>query len=73
MNNPAWYHNIAAHPDRVRIDIGGRTEDVTAEELHGAERESAWKQIAAASDRFAGYQEKTDRELPILRLTAHRA
>jgi len=22
--NPAWYHNIAAHPDRVDIEIGGR-------------------------------------------------
>ncbi len=68
-NNPAWYHNIAAHPDRVRIEIGGRTENVTAEELHGAERDAAWKNITATAERFAEYQEKTDRELPILRLT----
>ncbi|MEV6096886.1 nitroreductase/quinone reductase family protein [Nocardia sp. NPDC051981] len=71
-NNPAWYHNIAAHPDQVRINIDGRTETVTAEELHGAERESAWQQITVASQRFAQYQEKTDRQLPIIRLTAHR-
>lgn len=68
-SNPAWYHNIAANPDRVRIDIAGRVVDVTVEELHGAERDEAWKQITAASDRFAGYQEKTDRRLPVLRLT----
>jgi deazaflavin-dependent oxidoreductase (nitroreductase family) len=72
-NNPAWYHNIAAHPDQVRIEIDGRTVNVTTEELHGAERDAAWKEITAASDRFAGYQEKTDRQLPILRLTARRA
>ncbi|MGH3560345.1 MAG: nitroreductase/quinone reductase family protein [Mycobacterium sp.] len=68
--NPAWYHNIAAHPDQVRIDIDGRTVNVAAEELHGSERDAAWKQITAAANRFAQYQEKTDRQLPILRLTA---
>ena len=69
-NNPAWYHNIAAHPDRVSIELDGRTHDVTVEELHGPERERAWRQIVAANDRFAGYQKKTDRQLPVIRLTA---
>ncbi len=41
---------------------------VTAEQLHGAERAEAWQQIVNASPRFAGYQQKTDRELPIIRL-----
>ena len=67
--NPAWYHNIAAHPDRVEIELGGRTIPVTAEQLHGAEREEAWRQITAAAPRFAAYQRKTDRELPVIRLT----
>lgn len=67
--NPAWYYNIAAHPDRVQIEIGGRTIPVTAAQLHGAERESAWRAITAKSDRFTKYQEQTDRELPVIRLT----
>ena len=66
--NPAWYHNIAAHPDKVRIELAGRTVAVTAEQLHGPEREQAWRQITAAAPRFAQYEEKTDRELPIIRL-----
>ena len=70
VNNPAWYHNIAAHPDRVSIELDGRTHDVTVEELHGPQRERAWRQIVAANDRFAGYQKKTDRQLPVIRLTA---
>ncbi len=70
VNNPAWYHNIAAHPDRVRIELDGRTHDVTVEELHGPQRERAWRQIVAANDRFAGYQQKTDRQLPVIRLTS---
>ncbi len=66
--NPAWYHNIAAHPDKVRIELAGRTVAVTAEQLHGPEREQAWRQITTAAPRFAQYEEKTDRELPIIRL-----
>ena len=66
--NPAWYHNIAAHPDQVQIEMGGSRIRVTAEQLHGAERAEAWRQIAAAAPRFAQYQRKTDRELPVIRL-----
>jgi deazaflavin-dependent oxidoreductase (nitroreductase family) len=66
--NPAWYYNIAAHPDKVRIEVERRTIGVTAEQLHGQEREEAWQQITAAAPRFAGYQEKTDRQLPVIRL-----
>jgi deazaflavin-dependent oxidoreductase (nitroreductase family) len=67
--NPAWYHNIAAHPDTVYIETGGRNVAVVAEQLHGAERDRAWKQITTAAGRFAQYQQKADRLLPIIRLT----
>ena len=66
--NPAWYHNIAAHPGNVQIEVDGRRIGVTAEQLHGAERAQAWQQIAATTPRFAQYQDKTDRELPVIRL-----
>lgn len=67
--NPAWYYNIAAHPDKVQIELAGRKLPVTATQLHGAEREEAWRQITTKAPRFAQYQVKTDRELPIIRLT----
>jgi deazaflavin-dependent oxidoreductase (nitroreductase family) len=66
--NPAWYYNIAAHPDQVQIEVDGQKVAVVAEQLHGAERAEAWQQIAASAPRFAGYQQKTDRELPVIRL-----
>jgi deazaflavin-dependent oxidoreductase (nitroreductase family) len=66
--NPAWYHNLAAHPEQVRIELDGRLHDVVAEQLHGSERADAWTRIANSSKRFAQYQTKTDRELPIIRL-----
>ena len=68
--NPAWYYNIAAHPDRVQIEVDGRTVAVAAEQLHGEPRAEAWQQIIAAAPRFAQYQQKTDRELPIIRLVS---
>ena len=41
---------------------------VIAEQLHGAERAEAWAQIIAAAPRFAQYEQKTDREIPVIRL-----
>jgi deazaflavin-dependent oxidoreductase (nitroreductase family) len=66
--NPAWYYNIAAHPDQVQIEVEGRKVAVVAEQLHGAERAEAWQQITTAAPRFAQYQQKTDREIPVIRL-----
>lgn len=67
--NPAWYLNLAAHPDKVTVEQAGRKVAVTAEELQGAEREQAWQQIKAAADNFRKYEETTDRLLPVIRLT----
>ena len=66
--HPAWYYNLAAHPDKVQIEMAGRKIAVTAEQLHGAEREEAWRQITTTAPQFAKYQQKTDRELPVIRL-----
>ena len=41
---------------------------MVAEQLHGTERAEAWQQIITAAPRFAKYEQKTDRELPIIRL-----
>jgi len=69
QGNPAWYYNLAAHPDQVQIEVDGQKFAVTAEQLHGTDREQAWQQIVAAAPRFAGYQQKTDRQIPVIRLT----
>ena len=66
---PAWYHNLAAAPDKARIEIHGAATLVSAEQLHGTEREAAWQTLTAAIPRFGRYAEKTDREIPVIRLT----
>jgi deazaflavin-dependent oxidoreductase (nitroreductase family) len=68
-HHPAWYHNIAAHPDQVWIEFGGQQHQVTAEQLDGDERAQAWQRITASQPRYAGYQQKTDRAIPVVRLT----
>jgi deazaflavin-dependent oxidoreductase (nitroreductase family) len=68
-DNPAWYYNLAAAPDKARIEVDGNQAPVTAKQLHGAEREAAWQSITTAAPRFAQYQVKTDREIPVILLT----
>ena len=67
--NPSWYYNIAAHPDQVRIVVNGVETAVTAEQLHDQDRAAAWQQITAAQPRFAKYETKTDRDIPVIKLT----
>ena len=67
--NPSWYHNIAAHPDAVRVVVAGMELRVTAEQISGTERDQVWQRVCAENPRFGKYGTKTDREIPIIRLT----
>jgi deazaflavin-dependent oxidoreductase (nitroreductase family) len=67
--HPGWYHNIVAHPDQVRAEVAGKTHRVSVDQLEGEARERAWAAVVTSSPRFQGYTQKTDRVLPVLRLT----
>ncbi|WP_167473786.1 nitroreductase/quinone reductase family protein [Nocardia arthritidis] len=69
FQHPGWYHNIVEHPDQVWIEVGGKKLRVVAEQLTGEQREAAWKRITTEHRRYLEYQEKTDRVIPILKLT----
>ncbi|MCK0116777.1 nitroreductase family deazaflavin-dependent oxidoreductase [Isoptericola sp. S6320L] len=68
-SNPGWYRNVAAHPEEVTIELGGEKIPVTATELQGEDRAVAWERITASAKQFAGYESKTDRQIPVVRLT----
>ena len=68
-DHPAWFNNMVKHPDDIWLEVGSRKMKVTGESLHGREREETLARIAAISPRYGGYQKKTDREIPIVRLT----
>jgi deazaflavin-dependent oxidoreductase (nitroreductase family) len=67
--HPAWFINLAKSPDKIWLQVGDRKLAVRAESLQGAEREAALARVAAIAPRYGEYQVKTDREIPVVRLT----
>ena len=71
--HPAWFLNMAKHPDDIWLEVGPERFKVTGESLEGRERADALARISAIASRYGKYQEKTDREIPIVRLTRDHA
>lgn len=65
--DPAWLHNLRAHPD-AHIEIGTDAYDVHAREMPLAERDAAYPRIVEQAPGFGEYQEKTDRVIPVIEL-----
>jgi len=63
--NPQWYGNLTANPD-VEIVIEGQRRQLRARTATEEERQELWPQILQAYKGYAGYQEKTDREIPVV-------
>jgi deazaflavin-dependent oxidoreductase (nitroreductase family) len=67
--HPAWFINLAKSPDNIWIEVGNRKLRVVAESLKGQARLDALARVAAVAPRYGEYQKKTDREIPVIRLT----
>ncbi len=67
--HPAWLHNIARNPDKVCVQVGNRKFRASCESLVGAEREQAYARVVKVAPVYGGYLKKTDREIPVLRVT----
>lgn len=67
--HPAWLDNMIAHPDQIWLEVGKRKMKVHAESLRGAEREEAFGRVAAVAPQYGEYPKKTDRVIPVIRLT----
>ena len=65
--NPAWYHNLLAHPD-VTIEVGTETRSVRARVAQGEERETIWRTQKERFPTFAEYETKTSRQIPVVLL-----
>lgn len=66
--HPAWFHNLKANP-KIDVEVGTETYAVVAEEITGAERDELWERIVAKAPGFGDYQTKTERIIPLVRLT----
>lgn len=67
--HPDWAHNLAHHPEEATVDIREGPVAVTAELLTGPEREEMWRRVVEMAPVYRRYEDKTDREIPIFRLT----
>ena len=67
--HPAWLINLAKNPDKVWLEVGNRKFHVRPTVLKGAELEAAYAKVVETAPRYGGYRTKTDREIPIVRLT----
>lgn len=68
--NPAWYHNLRAHPD-TEINLGPKRIRVKAHSVLPDDPDYArlWHIVNANnSDRYNGYQARTTRPIPVIRL-----
>ena len=65
--NPAWYHNLLAHP-RTTVEIGTETLEVEAVVVGQPERDEVYARQAAQWKNFDEYQKSTTRVIPVVEL-----
>ena len=66
--NPAWVHNLRAHP-RASVAAGKRRWDVDAREVtRSCERDRLWAMVVDRFPLYATYQRRTDRQVPLFKL-----
>ena len=64
--NPAWYHNLRAHPDDVEVDVRGGRRAVRARRATPEEADKLWPRLVESYPPFNTYTTRTDRDLPIM-------
>lgn len=63
--HPDWFLNLQANPT-VEVEMDGATRTMTARVADADERATLWPQITGPHANYAGYQEKTDRVIPVV-------
>jgi proline iminopeptidase len=63
--HPGWYRNILANPD-VEVQVGTATMKARARTATGEERARLWEKALEFWPPYADYQNKTDREIPVV-------
>ncbi len=62
---PAWFLNLEAKPE-VTIQVKAERFPVRARVADAQEKPDMWKKMTAAWPAYDEYQEKTDREIPVV-------
>ncbi|TMR96137.1 nitroreductase family deazaflavin-dependent oxidoreductase [Nonomuraea basaltis] len=63
--HPDWYKNLMAHPD-VEVQVKGERFKVQARTAREDEKPEMWQVMARAWPDYDNYQQKTDRQIPVV-------
>ncbi|MFM7062429.1 MAG: nitroreductase/quinone reductase family protein [Actinomycetes bacterium] len=63
-NNPAWVHNLRAHPGVTVYDMADRHE-LVAREAEGDEKSALWAEATKVWPDYDAYQAGTERVIPL--------
>src|ERR1700730_12480869 len=63
--HPDWYHNLVANPI-VIAEIGTEARQFRAHTATGEERQMIWSRQMQGSPGFAGFEARTDRQIPVV-------
>jgi deazaflavin-dependent oxidoreductase (nitroreductase family) len=67
--HPAWFLNLRDKPD-VEVTMGGRTRAMRARVASGEEKADLWPKVVARYGNYDGYQQRTQRDIPLVILEA---
>ncbi|KAB2387884.1 nitroreductase family deazaflavin-dependent oxidoreductase [Actinomadura montaniterrae] len=62
---PEWYLNLEANPE-VKVQVKGDRFTARARTATAEEKPAFWKKMTATWPAYDEYQEKTDREIPVV-------
>lgn len=68
-DHPDWYENLV-EDRRVTVQVGAEVFDASAADVEdGADRARLWRRMSEVWPDFDEYTQKTDRTIPVVRLT----
>jgi len=63
--HPEWYLNLSANPD-IEITVDDATSKWVARTASPEEKAELWPRVVATYKGYAGYQKRTDRDIPLV-------
>ena len=64
--HPVWYYNLTSDSDNLTIQDGPEPLPFRVRQVEGDKRAAWWERAVAAYPPYADYQQKTDRQIPVL-------
>jgi len=65
QHNPAWYHNLGAHPE-CKVEWNERTGIYRARETSGDEYNKYWQLAVSYYEGYEKYKERAGRKIPVM-------